>query len=175
MSDAVQMLREQHAELAALFMKLARMVDPRTSAQIFRTIASHLRDHAFIEEAIFYPAIRERARERGREEISTALREHEIVENLLKHLEQASPWDYTSDHNIAPLREAVLRHVREEERILLPYARRLFTESELDDMALRMTQLESIHSPAYQLAGHKTATVLRDTTHAREFAEKVTS
>jgi len=176
MTDAVQLLREQHAEVTALFMKLARTGNPRTSAQIFRTIASRLRDHAVIEETILYPAIRDRTRERGREEISTALHEHEIVENLLSRLEQASPWEYTADQNVAPLRDAVLRHVQEEESIILPHARRIFTRSELDDMALRMTQLASIHSPAYQQAGHKTTTVLRDTLPpAGEFAQKVTS
>lgn len=38
MSDAVQLLREQHAEVAALFMKLERLSNPRTCAEIFRAI-----------------------------------------------------------------------------------------------------------------------------------------
>lgn len=176
MSDAVQMLREQHAEVTALFMKLERLSSPRICAEIFRTIDSRLRDHTVIEETIFYPAFRERARERGRSEITEALHEHDEVKALLDRIEQASPAEYTFKHQVGELRRAVAHHVLEEESRILPQARRLFSQSELDDMALRMAQLASIHSPAYQLTGHKTATVLRDTLrYAGEFVSKVTS
>lgn len=159
MSDAVQMLREQHAEVTALFMKLERLSSPRICAEIFRTIDSRLRDHTIVEATIFYPAFRERARERGRSEITDALHEHDQVKLLLHRLEQASPAQYTFKHQVAELRRAVEHHVLEEESTILPQAQRLFSEAELDEMAQRMTQLASTHSAAYQFAGHKTATV----------------
>lgn len=176
MSDAVQLLREQHAEVTALFMKLARLSSPRTCAEIFRTIDARLRDHTVIEETIFYPAFRERARERGRSEIAQALHEHDEVKTLLDRIEQANPAEYSFKHQVTELQRAVMRHVLEEESVILPQAERLFTESELDDMAQRMMQLASIHSPAYQLSGRKTATVLRDTVrHAGKILSKITS
>jgi hemerythrin superfamily protein len=176
MSDAVQMLREQHAEVAALFMKLERLTEPRVCAEIFRTIDSRLRDHTVIEETVFYPAFRDRARDRGRSEIAHALHEHDEVKTLLDRIEQSSHTEYSFKEKISELRQAVEKHVREEESTILPQALRLFSEAELDEMALRMMKLASIHSPAYQLAGHKTATVLRDTLrHIGEFVSKVTS
>ncbi len=175
MSDAVQMLREQHAEVTALFMKLERLSSPRICAEIFRTIDSRLRDHTIVEETIFYPAFRERARERGRAEIAQALHEHDEVKALLDRIEHVSPAEYTFKHQVAELRRAVEHHVLEEESGILPQAQRLFSEAELDDMALRMMQLASLHSSAYQLSGHKTPTVLRDTLrHVGEFVSKVT-
>lgn len=176
MSDAVQLLREQHAEVTALFMKLGRLGNPRTCAEIFRTIDARLRDHTVIEETIFYPAFRERARDRGRTEIAQALHEHDEVKALLGKIEQASAAEYSFKHQVAELRRAVERHVLEEESLILPQAQRLFTEAELEDMAQRMTQLASLHSPAYQISGHKTATVVRDSVRrAGETAAKVTS
>ena len=176
MSDAVQLLREQHAEVTALFMKLQRLSNPRTCAEIFRTIDARLRDHTIVEETIFYPAFRERARERGRSEIAQAVHEHDAVKALLGRIEQMSPAEYSFRHQVGELRRAVERHVLEEESGILPQAQRLFTESELDDMAQRMTQLASLHSPVYQISGQKTATVVRDDiAHAGEIAAKVTS
>jgi hemerythrin superfamily protein len=175
MSDAVQMLREQHAQVTALFMKLERLMEPRVCAEIFRTIDSRLRDHTAIEETIFYPAFRDRARERGRTEIAEALHQHDEVKTLLGRIEQANVSEYTFKEKVGELRQAVERHVREEESLILPQAQRLFTEAELDDLGQRMMQLASLHSSVYQLAGHKTATVLRDTLrHIGEFVTKVT-
>lgn len=176
MSDAVQLLREQHAEVTALFMKFARLSNPRTCAEIFRAIDARLRDHTIIEEKVFYPAFRERARERGRSEIARAIHEHDEVKALLDRIEQASPAEYSFKHQVTELRRAVEHHVLEEESAILPQARRLFTESELEDMAQRMIQLASLNSPAYHLSGPKTAKVLRDDVrHAGEVRTKVTS
>lgn len=176
MSDAVQLLREQHAEVAALFMKLERLSNPRTCAEIFRTIDARLRDHTIIEEKVFYPAFRERARERGRSEIARAIHEHDEVTALLGRIEQANPAEYSFRHQVTELRCAVERHVREEESAILPQAQRLFTESELEDMAQRMVQLASLHSPAYQMSGRKTAKVLRDDVrHTGEVLSPVSS
>jgi len=176
MSDAVQMLREQHAEVTALFHKLERLRSPRTCAELFRAIDSRLRDHTIVEETIFYPAFRQRARDRGRAEITEALHQHDEVKALLDRIEQLSSAEYTFKHQIAELKRAVTHHVLEEESTILPQAQRIFSEAELDDLAQRMMQLASIHSPAYQLPGHKTATVLRDTVrHAGETLSKLTS
>lgn len=175
MSDAVQLLREQHAEVTALFMKLLRISSPRTSAEIFRAIDARLRDHTVIEETIFYPAFRERAREHGRSEIARALHEHDEIKTLLGRIEQTSSAEYSFRHQVGELQRAVKNHVLEEESVILPQAQRLFSESELDDMAQRMLQLASLHSPAYQVSGRKTATVLRDTVRHGEVRTKVTS
>ena len=79
MSDAVQLLEEQHVEATALFMKLQRLTDPVTCAHTFRMLDAKLRDHTAIEEQVFYPAFRERAQsDKQASEIAEALHEHEI-------------------------------------------------------------------------------------------------
>jgi hemerythrin superfamily protein len=176
MSDAVQMLEEQHAEATALFMKLERLSDPTTCAQIFRTLDSRLRDHTAIEEQIFYPAFRERAgTAEGPDEVREALSEHERVKSVLMDIEQTSPTDYTFKTKIAELRRLVQHHVQEEEHGMLPQARTLFSQDELDELGHRMVQLMSIHSPVYQIGGNKVQTITRDTIQRiGDFVAKIT-
>jgi hemerythrin superfamily protein len=156
MSDAVQLLEEQHAEASALLAKLERVSDPATYAQIFRTLDAKLRDHAAIEEKIFYPAFRERASGKlPDDENGEALKEQREIKSALAAVEQTSVTDYTFKAKVADLKNAVQHHVKEEEQTILPQALRLFSESELDDLGLRMRQLASINSPVYEMGTHR--------------------
>jgi hemerythrin superfamily protein len=153
MSNAVQLLEEQHAEASALFMKLERLTDPVTCAHIFRTLDAKLRDHTAIEEQVFYPAFRERARnDKQASEIAEALHEHDHVKSLLAGIEKLDPAGSSFKGKIAELKGAVQHHVREEEHGILPQARRLFSESELDDLGLRMIKLASLHNAVLEMA-----------------------
>jgi hemerythrin superfamily protein len=175
MADAVQMLEEQHAEATALFMKLERLTDPPVLAAHFRTLDSRLRDHAIIEEEIFYPAFRERAKATGNSEVDEALHEHDEMKAALAEVEKTSATDYTFKQRIAELKRIVEHHVKEEEGGILLQARSLFSESELDELGYRMMKLMSIHSPVYQVGGNKVATIARDTVrHVGELLEKIT-
>jgi hemerythrin superfamily protein len=176
MSDAVQMLEEQHAEATALFLKLERLTDPTTLASIFRTLDSRLRDHTILEEEIFYPAFRERASEDGEDQIREAEHEHGEVKSKLEEIEKMTATDYLFKRKVSELRQLVEHHVKEEETTILPQARRMFSEPELDEMALRMVKLMSIHSPVYQVGGNKVETIARDTVRRiGDFLSKVGS
>ncbi|HET6894153.1 MAG TPA: hemerythrin domain-containing protein [Candidatus Baltobacteraceae bacterium] len=177
MSDALQLLREQHAEASALFMKLERISDATTCEHIFRSLDVKLRDHTVIEEELFYPAFRDRAaRENGKSEIDEAEHEHAEVKAVLGEIEKLSPTDYTFKTKIGELKRAVEHHVREEEQKILPQAQRLFSQSELDEMGLKMVKLMSIHSPVYQIGGTQVQTAARDTLHRiGDFISKIGS
>lgn len=162
MSDAVQMLEEQHAEATALFMKLERLSDPVTCAQVFRTLDSRLRDHTALEEEIFYPAFRARDRSEGDREVREAVSEHDRVKSVLTDIENTSATDYTFKTKIAELKRLVQEHVQEEEGGMLARARRLFSQDELDEIGHRMMQLLSIHSPVYEVGGNKVQRITRD-------------
>ena len=154
MSDAVQLLSEQHAEVTALFMKLDRLADPRTSLQVFRLIDGKLRDHATIEEQIFYPAFRERARNHMQEEeIAQALHEHSEMKAALAECERVHVGGDAFARHTAHLKQLVQEHVQEEERGILRQARRLFTQDQLDDLGSQMIKRASLHSSVYEMAG----------------------
>jgi Hemerythrin HHE cation binding domain len=154
MSDAIHLLKTQHAAVTALFMQIERATDPRLRAQIFRTIDSQLRVHGAIEEKIFYPAFRERARSRMQaDEVSEALQEHDQVKAFLAQLERTDPADERFKTHLASLKLRVQEHVYEEEHGMLKQARRLFSEEELEALGFRMEQTASLTSPVYEMAG----------------------
>jgi hemerythrin superfamily protein len=162
-SDAVQMLEEQHAQATALFMKLERLSDPATLETIFRTLDGSLRDHTIVEEEIFYPAFRERAARALKGEIDEALHEHGEVKAALKDAESTAPSDYTFKTKITALKRLVAEHVQEEEHSILPQARRIFSQDELDELGLRMTELASLHSSVYDMGDTPIKHAARDT------------
>jgi hemerythrin-like domain-containing protein len=151
MSDAVQMLEEQHAQAIALFMKLERLSDPATLEAIFRTLDGSLRDHTVIEEEIFYPAFRERAARAFKGGVDEALHEHGELKAAIKDAESTAPVDYTFKTKISALKRMVAEHVQEEEHTILPQARRIFSQDELDELGLRMAELVSLHSSVYDM------------------------
>jgi len=154
MSDAVQLLKEQHAEVKALFKQIERVTDPVLRAQIFRTIDTNLRIHATVEEKIFYPAFREHAKNRSQsEEVGEALHEHDIVKGVLQEIERTDPSSESFKTKLASLKMLVEQHVHEEEHGMLKEARRLFRADELEDLALRMEHAGMQASPAYEMAG----------------------
>ena len=154
MSDAVDLLKEQHAEVTALFIQAQRVSDPALCAHIFRTIDTSLRDHATIEEKIFYPAFKERARDASQaDEVTEAFREHDEVKTALGDVERTDPASPAFKSKLESLRNLVLHHALEEETGMLRQARKLFTQSELDDLAHRMEQAAKLASPVYEMVG----------------------
>ena len=153
MSDAIDLLKDQHAEVAALFMQIERTSDPGLRYRIFRTIDASLRTHATIEERIFYPAFRDRAHTREESaEVPKALHDHDQMKAMLAHLERTSPAGTEFKMQLASLKAAVQQHVIDEETGMLKQARRLFTTAQLEDLASRMERAGMHASPVYEMA-----------------------
>lgn len=154
MSDAIDALKEQHDEVTALFMKIDKAADPVLRSQIFRTLDAHLRTHSILEEKMFYPEFKKRARTREQAgEVDEALHEHAEVKTLLEQIERADPASAEYGTKLASLKAHVVRHVIEEETGILRQARKLFTTAELEALALQMTKYAALASPVYEMAG----------------------
>ncbi len=154
MASAIQLLKEQHAEVSALFQQIERAGDPRLRAQIFRTIDTSLRVHSTLEETLFYPAFKEHAKGRMQEEeVAEALHEHAEVKETLQRIEGISPASESFLSTVMKLKSLVLQHVAEEESGMLKQAPRLFTTRELDDLGFRMEHAAMHTSPVYEMSG----------------------
>jgi hypothetical protein len=154
MAQAIMVLREQHAEVNALFMKIERTGDPVLRAHIFRTIDAGLRIHSRIEEELFYPAFREHAANQGqRSEVSENIGEHDRVKRALHDLELTDPAGGEFWNRLQFLKSLVQHHVLEEEGRMFREAYRIFTPRELDDLGYRMEQAAMFASPVYEMAG----------------------
>jgi hemerythrin superfamily protein len=59
--DALELLAEDHKLVTELFENMEAAEDEKEKRKIFREIKTELDTHARLEEAIFYPAMKERS------------------------------------------------------------------------------------------------------------------
>ena len=135
MSDAITLLKEDHQAVEKLF-KSFEKAGPnalKTKARQVEGMIRELTIHASIEEQIFYPTVRQQARDLDGQ-VLEALEEHHVMKWLLSELHGLDPSAERFDAKVAVLIESVRNHVKEEEGQLFPAVRKEFTRSELAAM-----------------------------------------
>lgn len=116
--DGIVMLREDHKKVEALFKKLEKDED----VQVVPQICAMLTEHAYIEEQVFYPAVRAEV-DGTLDEILEAVEEHHVVKVLIAELEKLTSDDDTYKAKATVLMELVRHHVEEEEGEMFPKVR----------------------------------------------------
>jgi hemerythrin superfamily protein len=137
--NAIDLLVEQHDEVEALFDELESATSPERKAELFARLADNLAAHAKIEEAIFYPAVREKQTEAI---LLESTEEHLSIKRLLADLLELDPGDDRFDAKLEVMKEQVDHHAREEEEgELFPKVRKLLDSNELDGLGGEMLSL----------------------------------
>ncbi|HET9622612.1 MAG TPA: hemerythrin domain-containing protein [Kofleriaceae bacterium] len=118
-TDILAILAAQHAEIDALFARLAaRDGDPRPT---FRALATQLAAHTAAEAQVFYPAIVSKASD---ELLQEAAEDHLAIERVLGELIAMPADDRAFFVRLAALEAQVQHHMHdEEERTVLPQVR----------------------------------------------------
>jgi iron-sulfur cluster repair protein YtfE (RIC family) len=137
--DAIDILKADHDRVEDLFKQFEKSEDPVQQRQLAVQAMTELKVHAILEEEIFYPTVRARV---GNEIMDEADEEHHVVKVLISELEAmgtrptGSDGHYTAKFTV--LAENVRHHVKEEEREMLPKARK----ADVDMQALGRRMLE---------------------------------
>lgn len=119
--DALELLHRDHEEVQKLFRRIQR-TEGREKEQLAREVTQRLEAHAMLEEQVFYPFLREAT---GRVDVmEEADIEHEAAKRMLEELESAQPESPRFDALLKVLGEYVEHHVREEESVIFPLARK---------------------------------------------------
>jgi Hemerythrin HHE cation binding domain len=157
--NAIDMLEQQHREIAALFDQLAEAQSYSSRRKAFERVADALVVHATLEERHFYPAVRRRATEQT---LLESLEEHLAMKRVIADLLALRPDDDVFAAKVKVLRDEVDHHVREEQQGLFPAVRKLF------DVAMLVAIGEAISATRAQLvaAGHPRDAVTAETAHA---------
>ncbi len=123
-SDAIALLRADHREVEQLFTEFERLGPTAYASKrkLVDQMVIHLSQHAAIEEAILYPAVRGEVPS-STDEILEALEEHHVVKWELQELIGSDPSDERFDAKVSVMSENVRHHVREEEGELFPLLR----------------------------------------------------
>ncbi|HET8541288.1 MAG TPA: hemerythrin domain-containing protein [Anaeromyxobacter sp.] len=121
-TDAAQVLRRQHDETRRLFQDLAEASGDARRPTFLR-LADALAAHATVEERLLYPEL---ARHEETGDLSRdAVEEHLVAKRLLADMLESRLSDESFDAKRRVLEDEVIRHVEEEEAILLPRALKL--------------------------------------------------
>jgi hypothetical protein len=134
--DAIEMLIEQHEEVAQLFEKAESAAKPEQKWALFEQIADKLAVHATIEERHFYPAVKER---RTEDILLESLEEHLAIKRVLADLLALGGPEETFEAKLKVLEETVEHHVEEEQTDLFPKAKKLLDKETRDALAQEMT------------------------------------
>jgi hemerythrin superfamily protein len=131
--DAIVMLREDHAAVKKLFTRF-----DKGETGVVPTICDELDRHAALEEAYFYPEVKDVIP--GRDLVLESIEEHHVVHMLIAELRALDPADERYRAKATVLVENVRHHIEEEESELFPAVREAFGRKDLQEMGLRMAQ-----------------------------------
>ena len=138
--DAFTLLKNDHAEAAAMFQQLESTSeqDAARRQQVFAQLQQALDIHAHIEETLLYPTLKQAAE--TREITIEAYEEHQDMKDLLAQLTDLDPASEDWTDTLAELKDTVEHHVEEEENEMFEQARSVLSPQQLADLGARMEQ-----------------------------------
>jgi hemerythrin superfamily protein len=136
--DALKLLKTDHDKVKKLLAELEETTERgvKTREQLFATIKGELTVHETIEEEIFYPELK--THPRAKEIVLEGYEEHNVVDTLMSELEETAVDDETWGPKAKVMKENIEHHIEEEEGDMFAAARKVFEESELEDLGARM-------------------------------------
>jgi Hemerythrin HHE cation binding domain len=122
--DAGTLLMEDHRRVQKIFDRFKKLKDEDVEEKedLLGMACSELRIHASLEEEIFYPALRDELADTDL--VDEAEVEHTVAKQLIGELEEMTPEDELYDAKFKVLGEYVNHHVAEEEKQLIPQAKK---------------------------------------------------
>lgn len=133
--DAFTLLETDHEKVAELFDSIEAS-DETGRAALFAQVKKELDIHSYIEETIFYPALK--SHEETRSLVGEAVAEHAEVKQLLKQLADMPVTDENWMDTFGELRNDVEHHVVEEEDEMFVQARAALSPEQITSLGQQM-------------------------------------
>jgi hypothetical protein len=136
--DAFELLKQDHEKVSDIFEKLDETTERgvKTREELFTRLKTELDIHAFIEETLLYPTLKE-AKE-THDITLEAIEEHKVVKRLLAELDTLPKDREQWGAKLTVLKENVEHHVEEEEDEMFKDARKVLSQEQIDDLGARM-------------------------------------
>jgi hemerythrin-like domain-containing protein len=118
------MLKHDHALVKDLFHQYEAAGDRayQKKQRIAEEVFTELEVHTTLEEELFYPAIKRKTDQDGRDLVAEAMEEHHVVATLMEELKGLDPKDERYDAKFKVLMDNVEHHIEEEEGEMFPEA-----------------------------------------------------
>lgn len=141
--DALALLKKDHDQVKKMLKDLDDTTDRaiKTRQDLFERLKFSLTVHEQMEEAVLYPALKEHAE--TKEIVLEAYEEHDVVDTILRELEQTPFDDETWHAKLTVMRENLLHHIQEEEDEMFGQVRRLFDKATLESLGEQMRTIKA--------------------------------
>jgi hemerythrin-like domain-containing protein len=122
--DAIALLKADHRKVKELFRQFeaAGSRAYQKKKGLAEEISTEIRLHSRLEEELFYPAVKARTDQDGKDLVAESVEEHHVVATLIEELKALDPKDERFDAKVTVLMENVEHHIEEEEEELFPEA-----------------------------------------------------
>lgn len=123
--DAIKLLKDDHKKVKDLFRQFEKARSDSRKKAIAEEVFHELEVHSTIEEEIFYPAVKEKADQEGKEIVAESVEEHHVVDVLINELKAIPEVNEQYEAKFTVLTENVEHHIEEEEKEMFPEAKKL--------------------------------------------------
>jgi iron-sulfur cluster repair protein YtfE (RIC family) len=141
--DAIGLLTEDHRRAQVLFadflLLAGSQADPAEKFSVARQVCGDLLIHMAIEEAIFYPRVREALHDD--QLVDEAEHEHDAAKELIRRIGEIDPADARFDESMQLLSAEILTHVEQEETVVFP--KMLLAQVDLDAIGTELLQAKN--------------------------------
>jgi len=137
LSDAIDLLLDDHRYMEVLLDRLDRESDPEEMRTLFLRIAGELAAHEAAEHDVVFPAARAGVPS-GRRDVHELTEEHEEVNSLLAEMLTLDPSSAGFTKRASALVFELRAHFAEEEEILFPAMRAAIDPAALEELGLRV-------------------------------------
>jgi hemerythrin-like domain-containing protein len=136
--DVYEILKEDHQTVAQLLKKLDKSSEETAEERekLFLELKTELTLHAYIEELLFYPLLKDR--KESKEITLEAYEEHRLVKSLLEELDNMAKDSEEWIGKFRVLKENVEHHVEEEEGELFTEARKVLSPEDAASIGARI-------------------------------------
>jgi hemerythrin-like domain-containing protein len=130
MPNAIDLLTADHAHVKDLFRQYdsAEHRAHQKKQGIAEEVFAELEVHTTLEEELFYPAMKRKTDQDGKDLVAEAVEEHHVVTTLMEELQGLDPTDERYDAKFKVLMEHVAHHIEEEEGEMFPEAEEVLGE-----------------------------------------------
>ncbi|MDB5960778.1 MAG: cation-binding protein [Massilia sp.] len=132
------MIRFDHSHVMLTWHQYVSTKTATVKKALAETICDALEIHATLEEEIFYPTLRQLGI--GGHTLGKSEPEHNEMRAVIARIRSADPESSRYDQLVAELMRDVIKHVADEETVLLPDAERLLSSERLSALGVQMTK-----------------------------------
>ena len=138
--NAITLLENDHRRIKGILEKLEATTEtsPARREELFGEARTGLTVHEIIEEAIFYPTLKQHPK--AKDIVLEGIEEHDVVNILMGELSALPVEDETWGPKCKVMIENVLHHIEEEEDEMFEKARQVFDRGELEQLGEQMQE-----------------------------------